>query len=347
MLNNLFKKRWFVGIILVSSFLTGFVLSLVGMTIFNAGNKSSITTSKAYLKATPAPLNKNNPEKGVYNVLLLGYGGGAHEGTYLTDSIIVIHVNTNNNKATMISIPRDLWVPGNKKVNSVAAFQGFQNVGPMITNVTGLPMNYYVSVDFSNFVSLIDNLGGITVNVPQTFDDPYYPIVGQEDNTCGMNDAQIFELKNKFGQSGFELERQFTCRYEHLHFNAGQVKIDGTTALKFVRSRHGDSDFGRSRRQFAVLEGVGQKLIALRSINKFDQTVSTLFGMVHTDLSLGTIKSLIQVFGDPNLYKVNNIQLTTENVLMEGFASDGEYVLMPKAGDLNFTEVKTFINSNL
>lgn len=346
-----FPKRPIIALILFCAFLFGIFLAFIGTSISASLVKNkSLTINKptgtpiSFTKATPAPVNNHNPQKGVYNVLLLGYGGEGHDGALLTDSMIVIHVDTNSHKAALISVPRDLWVPGNHKVNA-SGVDGFGNVGPVIQNITGLPINYYVSVDFGDFIKLIDNLGGITVNVPVAFDDPFYPITGQENNTCSFTNDQINEFKAKY--QGFQLESQFTCRYEHLHFDKGQTHLDGATALKFVRSRHGDSDFGRSLRQFAVLVGIENKLISLRSMNKIDETINTLFQMVKTDLDLGTIKSLTEVFGDPNLYKIGQIQLTTDNILNQGFASDGEYILTPKSGDFNFQSVRDYISSNL
>ncbi len=303
-----------------------------------------ISHINSFSQVTPAPVNTVNPLKGIYNALFLGYGGAGHDGALLTDSMIVIHVDTNTHKADMVSVPRDLWVQGNTKINAVGV-TGFNNVGPVIQNVTGLPINYYISIDFGGFIKLIDSLGGITVNVPNTFDDPFFPITGQESNTCGFTDTEISQFKNLY--QGFELERQFTCRYEHLHFNAGLANLDGVTALKFVRSRHGDSDFGRSLRQFAVLEGISNKLISLKSLNKLDQTVNTLFSMVKTDLDLGTIKSLSEVFGKPGLYKINRIQLSTDNVLNQGTSTDGQFILTPKSGNFNYQSIKDYINQNL
>lgn len=340
-----FLQKLILPGILIFSFVFGFLIAYIGSSLV-AISKKPITAAKttSFAKATPAPINDHNPEKGIYNLLTLGYGGANHDGGLLTDSIIVLHVDTNTHKATMISIPRDLWVPGNHKVNA-ASVAGFKDSGPAIQNVTGLPINYFVAVDFGGFTKLIDNLGGITVNVPVGFDDPFYPITGQENNTCGFTNDQINDFKNRF--QGFQLESQFTCRYEHLHFDKGNTNLDGATALKFVRSRHGDSDFGRSLRQFAVLQGIGNKLVSLRSVNKLDDTINTLFQIVHTDLDLGTIKSLTQVFGDPGLYKINQIELSTDNVLTQGFASDGEYILTPKSGDFNFQGIKDYINSQL
>ena len=306
--------------------------------------KPTPTPENIYSKATPKPINQANPEKGIYNILFLGYGGAGHDGALLTDSIIVIHVDTNTRKVTLISVPRDLWVPGNHKINA-AGITGFQNSEPVVQEVTGLPINYFVSVDFGGFVKIIDDLGGITANTPVAFEDKFYPITGQENNTCGFTPDQIDALKAKY--SGYQLETQFTCRYEDLKFAKGPVNLDGTTALKYVRSRHGDSDFGRSARQFAVLQGIGVKLISFQAANKFDDIVNTTSKIVRTDLDAGTIKSLVQVFGDPKLYSVSQIQLTIDNVLNEGFASDGEYILSPKAGMFNFSDIHTYIQKNI
>lgn len=354
-LDNLLKKKWFVPAILVSTFFSGILISFSGFTLYNAlvqkPNKIAVPTPKinSFAQSTPESVNNNNPEKGVYNALLLGFGGGNHDGADLTDSMIIVHVNTNTHKAALISVPRDLWVPGNQKINAIAN-TGFQNSGPVVTDVTGLPMNYYIAIDFSGFTKLIDNLGGITVITPQTFDDPFYPIDGQENNTCGFTNDQINAFKAQY--SGFQLESQFTCRYEHLHFDKGSTNLDGTTALKFVRSRHGDSDFGRSLRQFAVLQGIANKLISFQALNKLNDTVNTLFQMVRTDLDLGTIKSLAEVFlpaqgGIPGLYKLSQIQLSTDNVLNQGVSSDGQFILTPKSGGFNFQGIKDYIKSQL
>ena len=340
------SHRILFGIFCIAVFCFGFLLADLGYTLSKMFIKKETPSqlSDSFTKASPKPLNNHNPQEGVYNVLLLGYGGPGHEGSLLTDSIIVIHVNTNTKKTALISIPRDLWVPGNKKVNTTGV-TGFTNVGPVIQNVTGLPINYFVAVDFGGFTKIINNIGPITVNVPVTFDDPFYPIAGEENNVCGFTENQIFEFKNQF--QGFELEKQFPCRYEHLHFDQGQTALDGETALKYVRSRHGDSDFGRSRRQFSILTGLATKLISLQSLSKIDNTINTLSQMVKTDLDFGTIKSLIDVLGNPTSYATTEIQLTTDNVLTQGFATTGEFILTPKAGDFNFTEVKSYITSQL
>ncbi len=330
------------------------IISLILIAVFIFGFTATYFTlkfSKVFVKKTaptPTPVHQNNinfapapdipQEKGVYNTVLLGYGGAGHAGSLLTDSIIIVHVNTNSKTAALVSIPRDLWVPGNHKINTEASVNGIQNVGSVVKNVTGLPISYYVSVDFDRFIKIIDSLGGITVSVPETFSDNFYPVKGLENETCGFTADEINAFKAKY--SGFELEKNFTCRYERIHYDQGQAELDGVAALKFVRSRHGDSDFGRSARQFAVLKGISKKSLS-------EKTIDSLSGLIQTDLNLSTIKSLIEVFGDPNAYSLKEVQLTTGNVLREAKSGDGQYILVPKAGSFNFSEIKNYISSQI
>jgi len=349
------KSNWqniLIGILLIGIFALGFFISYLSLKLSKVFVKSptSITNSSVNATASPdpvvfAPAPEITPEKGVYNTVLLGYGGVGHAGSLLTDSIIVVHVNTNKKTAAIISIPRDLWVSGNHKINAEASINGFQNEGGVIKDVTGLPTDYFVSIDFSGFVKLIDNLGGITVTVPKTFDDPFYPIAGLENDTCGKTAEEINALKNKY--SSYQLETQFTCRYERLHFDMGPANLDGSTALKFVRSRHGDSDFGRSERQFAVLKGILAKLVSLRALDKTNQTVDTLSKIVRTNLSIKATRELITVVGPTSDYRITDIHLNLDNVLNEGKSGQGEYILYPKAGMLDFSQIRGFIANKL
>lgn len=353
MVSNMFLKKIASNKIWLFSFFAAVFLIGFAATYF------TLKISKAFVKdppgATPSPISSADgvnfgqqvgsvKEKGVYNTVFLGYGGVGHDGGMLTDSIIVLNVNTNKKTATLISIPRDLWVTGNHKINAEASINGFQNVGGVIKSVTGLEIDYFAAVDFSGFSKLIDNLGGIGVSVPKTFDDSFYPIKGKENDTCGKTPEEIADLKAKYSNS--QLETQFTCRYERLHFDQGPANLDGTTALKFVRSRHGDSDFGRSERQFAVLKGILAKLVSLRSFEKTDNTIDTLVSMVKTNLSVPAIKSLLDIVGDTGTYKITELHLTTDNLLSEGKSAEGAYILYPKAGMLNFSEIKTAVSSS-
>lgn len=337
-----------IGVGLFCIFAVGFGISYLGFNFSKIFTKNPLRnilpTPNSFNQASPKPIEDLNKDNGVYNILLLGYGGDGHDGGLLTDSMIIVHVDTNSHKAALISVPRDLWVPGNHKINATG-INGFQNSGPVVQNVTGLKINYFVYVDFGGFSKIVDDLEGITVQVPKTFDDPFYPITGQENNTCGLSEDQINSLKAQY--SGFDLESKFTCRYERLRYDQGLTNLNGTEALKFVRSRHGDSDFGRTLRQFAVLVGMEGKLISFQTSGKLNDIINTLSQIVRTDLDAGTIKSLISVFGNPKAYSLTQIQLSTDNVLNQGTASDGEFILYPKSGIFNFSGIKSYISDNI
>ena len=339
-----------IGLIYVTIFAIGFLAAYEGLKLSKIFIKNPIKilpTPNTFTQATPKPLAEIEPvkqDRGTYNVLFLGYGGVGHSGGLLADSIIVAHIDINTKKVLFVSVPRDLWVNGNQKINA-SGISGFQNVSPVVTSVTGLPINYFIAVNFGGFTKIINDLGGISSEVPNTFDDHFYPITGQENNTCGFTNEQIEALKAKY--SGYSLETQFTCRYEHLHFDKGSTSLDGETALKFVRSRHGDSDFGRSLRQFAVLTGIKDKLVSAQGIGKFDSIVGTVSQSVKTDLDAGTIKSILTILGDTKNYTTSSIQLSTDNVLNSSKSSNGQFILVPKAGGFNYADIKSLINSNI
>lgn len=342
MFNKIKSSRWLLSLFLSAVFILGFAITYLVLNISNTPAKQNVTnTQNTYADAEPEPLETSR--EGIFNVLFLGYGGGIHPGGGLTDSIIVVHIDSNAKKYVLISIPRDLMVQGGRKLNSEASINGYSGTSSAITGITGLPIDNYVAISFAQFTNMIDNLGGISVEVPASFTDNLYPIAGKENDTCGKTEDEINALKAQY--SDFNLEKQFTCRYETISYQKGSTTLNGTEALKFVRSRHGDNDFARSARQFAVLKGVLAKLISLNSLNKLDSTISILFEMVKTDLTLGKIKTLFEAFGEASTYTGTEIQLTTDNYLTEGRSGGGAYVLYPKAGTYNYSEIKSHISS--
>lgn len=280
-----------------------------------------------------------------FNVVLLGSGGAGHAGGGLTDSIIVVHVNPESKKAATISVPRDLYVPGNHKINAEVSVNGLDSIKSVLQGITGLPINKYAAIDFGSLIKLIDTLGGIEVDVPKTFNDNFYPVRGLENELCGKSAEEVATLHQKY--SGFELEKQFECRYEQIHFDKGITRIDGETALKFARSRHGDSDFGRSERQFSILNGIIKKLSTQSPFKSIKDAYKSLSGLVTTDLTLDQMVELFNLYGSPEKYEITQIYLTDQNVLVSGKSSIGEYILLPKSGKNNFDEIKEFISSKL
>ncbi len=177
--------------------------------------------AKSGIKNTPAPVEKTE-----YTFLLLGYGGPGHDGPYLTDSMMVAHVDLKKNNVSLVSLPRDLWVKlptksgevFHSKINSIYQMGMYEwknypdvKVGKTgtpelvkqaVQTVTGLNIDNVVTVDFAGFEKAIDALGGIDVMVQKTFDDYGYPIEGKENDLCGK-DAEFTQVE-KFMKPGFD-----------------------------------------------------------------------------------------------------------------------------------------------
>jgi anionic cell wall polymer biosynthesis LytR-Cps2A-Psr (LCP) family protein len=327
------NKTW---LFVIPVFLIGIVLGSFGYTRFFA-NKTN-NTNEITINPTPEISQEENLDtntdkvvnKNLINILLLGSGGGGHSGGSLSDSIILVSVDTKNKKVGLISIPRDFWFSG-KKINEDPSIKD------AVTAITGFSVSNYISVDFNGFVKIVDGLGGIEVDIKKAYLDNFYPIKGLENETCGKSSEEITLLHQKY--SGFELEKNFTCRYEKIEYGVGIVKMNGESALKYVRSRHGDSDFGRSRRQFEVLMAITKKAKA----EDFDKFLT----LIKTDLETSKIKEIILKIGNVLDYKISTVQLTDGNVLVSSKSSGGAYILIPKLGINNYSSIKAFILNNI
>lgn len=316
--------------------------------------------------ATPTP-DPNRP----FSILLMGYGGGVHEGGTLTDSIIVAQFIPKEKKIKLISIPRDLWVPipiavgetkmlkvneaysigldDKKYTNKETQFTGKAGGGQMaksvLSQVVGFSIDNFATINFSGFLKTIDTLGGIEINVQKTFDDYLYPIEEKTTDTCGKSDEEITALTATV--SAGKLEEYFECRYEHLHFDKGPQTMDSATALKFVRSRHSQEDggdFNRSARQKLVIEAVKKKIISLNFVPKIIPLINSLAGNLTTDIDLNKMEELLSKSDEYQTYKIESFPITDQNLLMNSKSSIGQFILIPKLGENNWTDIQKFVS---
>ena len=269
---------------------------------------------------------ETSPEAVTFNVLLTGHGGAGHSGGGLMDAIIVAHVNVTDKKASLISFPRDFWFSGHK-INSDPSLKD------ALTGVTGLPISNSIAIDFNSFEKMINSIGGITVDVKKAYTDNFYPIRGKENELCGLTNEKIEEVHKLY--TGFELEKQFTCRYETISYGVGMHQMTGEDALKYVRSRHGGNDFERSRHQFEVLKAILQKANIA--------SVTSGLDYVTTDFTAETVTDMLSKIGNPLEYSVSYLGLSDENILQNGKSSQGAYILVPKEG----INIKEYIQDNI
>ncbi len=271
------------------------------------------------------------------NIMLLGMGGENHDGGYLTDTMMVTSLKPSTKQVAMISIPRDLTAPvsGWRKINSINAYAEKETPGSgsdvttkAVSELFQIPITYYVRVDFSGFERIIDELGGVEVNVENEFDDYTYPVKGREDNP------------------------DYYSRFEHLHFDTGLQKMDGARALKYARSRHAlgpeGSDFARARRQQLLLEAVKDKLLSRQTLLNpvvLTKLLTEFNKDVSTNLTTWEMIRLWDLFKDTKRDQIINKVLSDapDGYLISGKGQDGAYILTPRSG--NFSEIENMVQT--
>lgn len=279
------------------------------------------------------------------NIVLLGVGGNNHDGADLTDTIIVVSLGLHDETTLLLSIPRDVWIPSFKdKINSAYHYGeekvnggGLTLTKSAVEEIIGLPIHYAILIDFSSFKEFVDIVGGVDVNIDETFTDTEYPIAGKEDDLC-------------------EGDIEFKCRYETITFKQGVDHMDGDRALKYVRSRHatGDAgtDYSRNLRQQAVLLGLKNKIISWETLTNWQRLTalnSTIKQTMVTDLTLGE-ELLLSRLGSNLTKKVTTAALTLDEpekqkrgllINPPTWQYDNKWVLVPKADD--FSRIKDYV----
>ena len=282
--------------------------------------------------------------EGQINILLLGIGGAGHDGPYLTDTIILAQVRPQTSEVTLVSVPRDLLAElpnnlGERKINAVFA-EGINRtkdwnesgrwIRMAVERLSGQTIPYFAVIDFSGFERAIDEVGGLDINVDRAFDDFTYPVAGKED-----------------AENEWE-------RYEHLHFDQGLRHMDGSLALKFTRSRHGNnnegSDFSRSQRQQKVIKAFKDKMLKLNLITSAG-TINNLLGIFadnfHTNLTPGEIFRLYDIVKTRNIQSFLSLSLDPQTGLVCPTSSETNgYILVPCEGKTSLDIQNYFKNAS-
>lgn len=323
------KHLWFARSALLALVFTGFLLVLWGFSGIFA--RTSLAYYFGLIKDFVfAPPQKIQSFNGMTNLLILGKGGAGHEAPDLTDTIIFTSFSHNKSSLIMTSIPRDIWIPALRaKLNSTYYWgnQKQENGGLILAKssveeIVGQPIHYGVVVDFEGFLKVIDILGGIEIEVENSFIDEKYPIEGRENDLCGG-------------------DPEYKCRYETIKFEKGLEVMDSATALKFVRSRNaqGDegTDFARSARQQKVINAIIRKISkpeVFLSRSKMTALWNIFNESVETDLSESALVILARrAFDARNSRKT---YVLPEDLLENPPKSsqyDNLYVFIPKKGD--------------
>ncbi|HEV7454304.1 MAG TPA: LCP family protein [Candidatus Saccharimonadales bacterium] len=340
-----FVRRWgfrsgliVVGLVLL---IGGFLFTkglLQANKIFKGGGKA------AALQSEVKPELLKGEGDGRINILLMGKGGGDHDGPDLTDTILVASIDPINKTTTMVSIPRDLWVTvdgSSSKINAVYANHkysalnknskdkagaekaGIKSIEATVTQVLGIPIHYYTMVDFQAFKQAVDTVGGVDINVP----------------------AELAVQEHLWDET--------TRKNYFLNVLAGMQHFDSTRALFFTRSRHTSprGDFDRSERQRLFIQALSQKVLSAGTYTnpvKISQLMSAFGDHVSTDFSINDTLRLANIAKGINSANVKSIGLAdppnnyvrTDNIV-------GQSIVRPTAGIGDYSAIQSYIRNTL
>lgn len=334
------KRRRKKKIILGACVVAFIILGWMAYSAFRAAGRISENgfSAKDLLQMVRGNSTLKGAKEGRTNILFLGYGGKGNPGGTLADTDLLFSYNYADKKVALVSFPRDLYVPIGKtgsynklnyayasgEENPKATGGGGTVASETIANITDVPVHYYVSMDFVGFVKLIDTLGGVSVNVEKAINDPYYP----DDRVVNG------EYIKTNGYSPFKL-------------SAGVQKFDGSTALKFARSRETTSDFDRARRQQVLLEAIKDKATSvgvLSNPKKVVDIINVLGGHLRTNLSVAEAETFVGVAKEIKSDNITNKVLdnSASGLLVED-SGDVGYYLKPKVG--NFSQIKSLVKN--
>lgn len=252
-------------------------------------------------------------QAGAITVLVLGTDARPDEKLARSDAIMLIRLDPEHQAVTLLSLPRDLWVPipdfGEGKIDT-AYFLGEQYdegaavAAQTISEALAINIDRTAVINFEGFRGLIDALGGIRIDVPAELYDPEFPT---ED----------------YG-------------YTVAHFLPGEQLMDGAQALMYSRIRHPDSDFERMRRQQAVVVGIAERLRergVLQNLREADRITSALRPYIHTDLPRPLALNLLWSMRSVDVSMVKRITADT-SLLTETYVGDA-YALIAEPSTLH------------
>lgn len=245
-----------------------------------------------------------------FNMLLLGVDTRSEqdEGAR-SDTLIVVHVHPDEKWASMLSIPRDSMVQipyiGQNKINvaypsgymlaeelygagTSPAAGGAALAAEAVENLLAIPIDYTAQVDFRGFERMIDIMGGLMIDVPRPILDPEYPT-------------------ENYG-------------FERIYIPAGLQVFDGETALRYARSRHGNTDFDRSCRQQRVLRAILRQVRErdlLDQMSQIPDMVDNVEQSVSTTLPIsdpGVIYTLADVARSLSSERILQLSINPDNV---------------------------------
>lgn len=269
---------------------------------------------------------KNTRFSDTINVLLIGSDRRSKAASIgNTDVLILISVNTKTNRVLLTSVPRDLWINGNK-INALYTVFGEETLLDAFEKISGQKLDGYIMCDFEDFRWIVDAFGGVPVDVKTTFTDNTFP---------NNSDTGIVSVT----------------------FTQGTEVMDGQRALTFARSRKGNngegSDLMRAKRQHLILQGM-IKAISQPTSKFWPMDIETFYNAVtaplrmKTALSLEDVRYLWDFYKDRDKYQIESFVIGADYIYHPGLYPDSAYhawVFIPR--DSSWTQLHKDIQAKL
>jgi LCP family protein required for cell wall assembly len=256
----------------------------------------SPTPTDAPPGSIPAQAAQIPQPAGEVTILLEGSDQRPGGQDFRTDTAVLVVLKPDGS-VSLVSFPRDLWVylPGKfmERINSAQEYGGFALVQSTFQYNFGFTPQSYVLTNFNGFLSIINNLGGLDVQVGQNFSD---------------------------ARDGYP--KGYTV-------HAGLVHMDSATALWYIRARETTSDLDRLRRAQEVILAIGKKLLSLNALTRIPQLFAGFRGAIVTDMTVQDVSSLLPLLQLVDPGKIQRYAISTAQVT-SFFTSGGADVLLPR-----------------
>ncbi|MBO0961499.1 LCP family protein [Neobacillus sp. MM2021_6] len=240
------------------------------------GKKSDLREEKVTLKSDPV------------TILLMGVDDYVKNDKGRTDTLLLMAFNPTSKEVAMVSIPRDtrVYLPSKDKrdkINAAYAYDNEQGAVDAVQSLIDVPVDYYIKTGVKGFKEVIDELGGITVDVPFNF-------------------KQV-DLKNKY-----------------VYFKKGPMTLNGREALAFVQMRKEDprGDFGREERQQEAIRAMADKAVSLNTLTKANRIIETLGSNIKTNIQLNELLGLRTFYEEIQNKEFNRLELEGEDKMING-----------------------------
>jgi LCP family protein required for cell wall assembly len=241
------------------------------------------------------------PPDGQVNIMVLGSDWRADSG-YRTDVVLLVSIFTKENKISLVSFPRDLWVeiPGieEERINTAMGYGGFPLLASTFEHNFAIHIDHYMMTNFSGFQAIVDTLGGIDIEASQNTAD-----------SCDLS----------YAHSAW-------CSV-----GPGTEHLDGEMALWYVRSRYTSSDIDRTRRAQEVLIALFKKLMTLDAVSRAPEIYDLFINSVETDMTLSDVLGIINIapaiLADTS--RIKRYVIGTSQITAHTFPETGAFVFLP------------------